>query len=942
MKRTVSFLVTLLFLASSMLSILTGCSADEANYYTVGEWLNIVENDFGMTYYEQETPYFTSINSDNDLFSVSQIAAEWGVVDTTQQLDVNKKVTREFCADTLVRAMAFDYDVDMDISDAASIAHLNTVKVALNEDILSLDSARKFNPEVVMTKNEAGTALAIARDKWVNLSYDETYNNSEVRDGVVNLGGLDDDKAPVAADTFSVTYSGDTRVIDTDGNYDISGLSRTIAFPKNDIPADIQTGTILTLPADDVVPTSYAVCVDSVTDNGDGTVTVVTHNAEMMDVYENLDVQYSDYLNYDEAVVFDPDGNRISDDPSAEMTQDILSNQVTDEYLDSIVDCFIEPQNQMMFQMLGSEKTVTKTIPLDMFTVKLSYSSDRIDISIEVELEHGKVTFKKQIPKIKLDTKLDIGWVWDWGNSGIKVKTARFVMRYEDSMSFKYSGDWKTSFSSDVKSYHEAENFISDKNATVTHDEVLQQAYDRFKKQYDIIKKFTKKDGKILSQPLFEMVFPTGTGIDPKLVFRLNVSVEGSISLSCEAKSAFGAEVVNNKLRSISESNVKKSASLDGKAEATLEFGAAISALGTTAADAVIDAGLGVKLSVTAMREDAATGAMKEQLALPFGAGGSITFKNSGDLAAETPSLLSDDGQTHVCADFKIYPIVYLELCTSKSLVGKFIGGIKATYMDADNCPDSVPQFKKHIEFEDGIKVLDSCSYLNEEVGGVKINSGSDLELNDEKVLVAVGSDTNYITIQTLPKKYKLKDFEITCDDNSIADVSYNPVDTYANKSIFTPASVSITSASGNSTKYDMKECFYKEYTATVDDIIKVKGIADGTTTFTMKSKDGKYSKTVTVIVGNGGLGDASIGALFPEKYSYNLAPGSSDKITLSAVPKDYNAAEITYSSGDESIVTVDQSGKITGKKEGSVLITIATSDGKYTALVEVNVVNLS
>ena len=103
-----------------------------------------------------------------------------------------------------------------------------------------------------------------------------------------------------------------------------------------------------------------------------------------------------------------------------------------------------------------------------------------------------------------------------------------------------------------------------------------------------------------------------------------------------------------------------------------------------------------------------------------------------------------------------------------------------------------------------------------------------------------------------------------------------------------------------------------------------------------MKSKDGKYSRTVTVIVGNGGLGDASAGALFPEKYSYGLTPGSSDKITLTAVPNGYNAAQITYSSSDPDVDAVDQSGKITGGKEGSALITIATSDGSFTTLVEV------
>lgn len=930
MKRTISVLTALAVMVSGLLSQITGCSGS-SDSYTTGEWLNMVEENFSLTYYEQAEPYFASITADNDLFSVSQIAAEWGVVDTDQELNLDKKVTKEFCADTLVRAMAFDNESTTSIADEASVKHPQTAKIAVDEGILSLDNAGKFNPGKILTRKEASTALAIARDKWINVTYDETYDNSKVREGVINLGGLSQDKSPVASSNFNVAYSGDTNVIDSDGNYDISGLKQTITLPKADA-VGVQSGSIITLPADNVVPTPYAVSVESITDNGNGTVTVKAHSTEMMDVYENLDVQYSDYLNYDEAVFFDPDGNRIADDASSTALSDI-PQQFTDEYLDSMVKGLITPENQLIFQKLKAGVTKTKTIKLDMFTVKVSYSSEKIDVSIEVELDHGKVTFKKQIPKIRIDTKFDIGWVWDWGKSGIKVKKARFVVRLEDSMSFKYSGKWSASYVGDVNANKEDYNFISDTDATISHDEVLKQAYDKFRKQYEIIKKYTGKDSKVLSCTLFEMVFPTGA-INPKFVVRLNISIEGNISLSCETKSAFGGEVVNNKLRIINESTVKKSASLDGKAEATVAFGFALSALGTTAADLMVNAGVGVKLSITAVREDAATNAIKEQLAFPNGMGTLLTFKDSGELTADTPPLFSDDGLTHTCANFQIYPIAYIEICSSKSLVGKFIGGVKLSYKDENN-GDSI---KKHIEFDDGVKVVDKCSYVNEQVGGITIKSGKDLELNDEKVLVPVDGDTNYITVTTIPKKYKLKDFVISCDDTSVAEATYSPVDTYKNKAAYVPNGITFTGANGKTTTINTNECFYKDYTANADDLIRIKGISDGTTTFTLKSKDGKYSKTVTVIVGNGGLEDASVGTLLPETYSYLVAPGGSVKIELSAVPKNYIAGDITYSSSDESVASVDQSGKVTGKQEGSAIVTIATSDGKYTALVEINV----
>ena len=84
MKRTISVLTALAVMVSGLLSQITGCSGS-SDSYTTGEWLNMVEENFSLTYYEQAEPYFASITADNDLFSVSQIAAEWGVVDRSEE-----------------------------------------------------------------------------------------------------------------------------------------------------------------------------------------------------------------------------------------------------------------------------------------------------------------------------------------------------------------------------------------------------------------------------------------------------------------------------------------------------------------------------------------------------------------------------------------------------------------------------------------------------------------------------------------------------------------------------------------------------------------------------------------------------------------------------------------------------------------------------------------
>lgn len=61
-----------------------------------------------------------------------------------------------------------------------------------------------------------------------------------------------------------------------------------------------------------------------------------------------------------------------------------------------------------------------------------------------------------------------------------------------------------------------------------------------------------------------------------------------------------------------------------------------------------------------------------------------------------------------------------------------------------------------------------------------------------------------------------------------------------------------------------------------------------------------------------------------------NVDEGKSDTVKVTRLPKDYDASKIVYSSNDASIATVNQQGVITGVKQGTTIVKIATSDGKY------------
>ena len=120
MKRLISIilLVATLF---TLASPLAGCSANKETVLTVGQWLMMINDAFGMQSYIEEKPYFESVSSTNPYFETVQIAAEWDVVDRNSSIDVEKTLTWETALVTLVNAGNF-VAVDSDKKEKISFA----------------------------------------------------------------------------------------------------------------------------------------------------------------------------------------------------------------------------------------------------------------------------------------------------------------------------------------------------------------------------------------------------------------------------------------------------------------------------------------------------------------------------------------------------------------------------------------------------------------------------------------------------------------------------------------------------------------------------------------------------------------------------------------------------------------------------------------------------
>ena len=120
---------------------------------------------------------------------------------------------------------------------------------------------------------------------------------------------------------------------------------------------------------------------------------------------------------------------------------------------------------------------------------------------------------------------------------------------------------------------------------------------------------------------------------------------------------------------------------------------------------------------------------------------------------------------------------------------------------------------------------------------------------------------------------------------------------------------------------------------ASVDNAGKVTALATGSTTITVLTADGGKSATCQVSVNQQAVSGVSL-----NKTTLNLDVGASETLTATITPADTGNKNVTWSSSDETVATVDNAGKVTAIAAGTTTITVTTEDSGKTATCEVTV----
>lgn len=552
MKRVISLLLVIATLIS-MAACFWGCKKEDATPLTMGTWLTMVNQSFGMDTYSEQTPFFSNINEGDPYFAAVQIAAEWGVIDTEQAVDVKKNITWRDTLITLVNAGNF---VATDTSDEKKVDYA----------IEKFDkSIRKYWMDRTISGGKATALLAIAQELWANKTYDTPVSNVNYADDVTDL--TQDDE---------LLYT-----VEADG---------TVVLAVSD-QVHIEPGEVYLLPVASETGPVTAYRAEKVSVDGDK-IYIKNSNEELQleDVYEELFVQETAEVRMENVTVRDGNGDLVS------IGQTIVAQNATVGGGYVVSPLSAKGADTGAVVNLAAPKVSHSFELEDVGTVSFEYSlNGALDFKASIEGELLSKKYRNQHPgqSLKLSASAGISdlkttYDIDFGIiKGLKSASVRADYKTELETMLEFSGKPVEKLYAPAKQNYTCkewkDTFAKNWASSVWKDSGAENAKG-------------SKTIKIASVTVYS-VGAASLCLD----ISLEVSVSGSVTLKVTETGAKGLEYKDKKLRTINTCDRDVDFEVKGKIEAVVKAGPMLYALGLKKALLGVEASVGFGAEVSAI-----------------------------------------------------------------------------------------------------------------------------------------------------------------------------------------------------------------------------------------------------------------------------------------------------------------------------------------------------
>lgn len=368
-KKLISILMVIVTLLSMVMSF-SSCSTQQNNSLTLGQWLGMVNNSFGMESYSQEEPYIKNVSKENEYFNTIQIAAEWDVIDRESTIDPNSALTWKDALVTLVNVGNFT---------KANATEDEKIDYAIN----NFDSRiRKYWMNRQIDVASATQLLVIAQEKWANKTYKEPISKVEYSENVVDF-------SDVKQSDYTVSESGNILV-------------------GNDIAGNLEVGKVVVLPSSENNATPNAYKIKEIKTNGEYVEVVPDTDLELGDVVDELYIEDTFTPDLTQAAFYDGNGNLLSGDPSANIAPQSYSS-----VSDPMISTLAYSSNETVKTIPLASKT-TFSFEVDGCKVEVAMKSDGLSAKIEMPMSEKDKSwigyYEAEISNFEVTNKIDYSW----------------------------------------------------------------------------------------------------------------------------------------------------------------------------------------------------------------------------------------------------------------------------------------------------------------------------------------------------------------------------------------------------------------------------------------------------------------------------------------------------------------------------------------------------
>lgn len=694
-KRKISLLVAVLLLGN--IGVLGGCSGNDKEYMTAGEWIDTINREFGMFDYKEQTPYFPNITPEDPYFAAVQIAAEWDVISAEDGLDTEEFVTEEFAANTLVNVADLDGTTIADITNESELKYPEKVRTALANGLTELEENGEFLKDERLEKTDAVMRIKAAKELWANMEYAEDKFEYDLAEDVIDF---------TQADGFSYGFDAGTNTVTLSEEYG----------------EQLKAGDKYILPGNENSEWG-AFEVTDIEKNGNEYI-LYNEIVDSNQIFENYELETTYIPDFSMAVIKDGNGNVVYDGTNRRLNVNGVVNKENREL--ELKNLAYKKTNAAKAISTGLFNSVNLKFDVGTLEVDATFSGNSISLGIEGALDSGKLYKFNQshgYEDFKITADCDV--------KGFSVKSAQLKLDYKEKESFSIAREWKA--------------------APVNPD--VNNLWANIKSAFtsDLTDANAKVDKEI---PLFEIYQPSSIPfVDFVFEGKMEISVEGAVSIDITTNHVKGIEYKNKNLRLINETNKDHDEKLSGKIEVVAPFTAGISVFRQKVLDIGIEAGAGVEA-------EAVFHVLDKNRSLE----GSYTLGGPVDLAYK----YQQSGRVDVCGNLKLYGILKIVGATDDTLVGRAIGASLSFEIFG---PDNAVWLETHFEDWNFMKECTrSYEGKKEEDEKEEDEEEGQISLSTYNVIL-YKNGSERIQIEKLPEGYKTSDFYWESADQSVATV---------------------------------------------------------------------------------------------------------------------------------------------------------------------------